>query len=91
LIQKKSLRRHKFEVHEAKQNTYVCGFNDCASTFTNFKDYRQHRATQHLSLECNICNKILKTKSGLKKHSLTHSQDRNFIPCSIPGCSKVFY
>jgi len=87
---KKSLRRHKLKVHEATENTYVCGFNDCARTFTNFKEYRQHRSTEHISLECNVCNKLFKTKSNLKKHMNTHSTDRTLIPCNVPGCSKVF-
>jgi len=84
---KNSLRQHKRKIHDPKK-TYQCDINGCQQNFVNYKDYRLHGKTEHLNLECNICNKIFKTQQNIKKHKLLHSTDRPLFKCS--DCEKSF-
>ena len=39
--------------------------------------------------ECSVCDRQFSLLSTLRKHQLTHQDDRPFT-CDFPGCSKMF-
>ncbi|KAK2502713.1 hypothetical protein MC885_008960 [Smutsia gigantea] len=48
---------------------------------------RQHSSPQNSRLDCSLCGKMFRNTSSLKKHYLSHSQERNHVCVT---CSKAF-
>ncbi|KAK2491824.1 hypothetical protein MC885_003194 [Smutsia gigantea] len=51
------------------------------------KGRRQHSSPQNSRLDCSLCGKMFRNTSSLKKHCLSHSQERKHV-CGT--CSKAF-
>lgn len=70
-------------------NTYVCEI--CGRTYKKKNSYKRHIARSHLGLttkaQCSVCERVLSSKEHLRRHMLTHTDERNWV-CST--CGKCF-
>ncbi|XP_023294105.2 putative uncharacterized protein DDB_G0277255 [Lucilia cuprina] len=56
--------------------------SDCGSTFSQQKTLREHCCKKgDSSLKCNVCEKLMSSKSSLKLHLLTHSDGEKLYKC----------
>lgn len=70
-------------------NSYVCEI--CGRTYKKKNSFKRHIARAHLGLtvkaQCAVCQKVLSSKEHLRRHMLTHTDERNWV-CST--CGKCF-
>ncbi|XP_065212561.1 zinc finger protein 2-like isoform X1 [Planococcus citri] len=70
-------------------NTFVCEI--CGRTYKKNNSYKRHIARTHLGLtakaQCTVCQRVLSSKEHLRRHMLTHTDERNWV-CST--CGKCF-
>lgn len=70
-------------------NSYVCEV--CGRTYKKKNSYKRHIARSHLGLttkaQCSVCQRVLSSKEHLRRHMLTHTDERNWV-CST--CGKCF-
>ena len=88
---KSHLTKHKLEIHLAVHNDelqkYFC--NVCKSYHQNKEAVKKHENKVKIdeTFNCDICDKKLKSKSGLKYHKKSHiyDADEEKIECTICG------
>nr|CAI5862042.1 unnamed protein product [Callosobruchus analis] len=83
-----SLDKHTRIEHEGFR--YECEF--CDRSFKDIRLYRQHVATHSKDYiapgyRCNVCDKVIHTKSGMRKHKLAHAGSNKTV-CDV--CGKAF-
>ncbi|XP_054163971.1 zinc finger protein 143-like [Oppia nitens] len=88
------LRYHERTYHERESTKWLkCQYIDCQfETFTDSK-MLSHINVKHLNVKtfvCPIsgCNKALKSKDSLQRHSLIHTN--TLISCDFDGCQRRF-
>jgi hypothetical protein len=88
--QKHHLKTHVFS-HSEKIN-FECDFNGCKKSFKNKNNLRNHKKIHFgkmFACVWPLCKFQTKYRGGLKRHLLTHSEERKF-KCHYEGCDKQF-
>jgi len=92
-----ALKRHLDRHHLGKkENTYVCGYEDCGHSFENYAILRKHVKDKHGQsvdrFKCPECGKAgFRDKRDMNKHYAVHfPETRKLFPCDIDSCTKSF-
>ncbi len=70
-------------------STYMCEI--CGRTYRKKNSYKRHIVRNHMGqtakAQCLVCERVLSSKEHLRRHMLTHTDERNWV-CST--CGKRF-
>eukprot|EP00090_Calanus_glacialis_P017513 TRINITY_DN27253_c0_g1_i1.p1 TRINITY_DN27253_c0_g1~~TRINITY_DN27253_c0_g1_i1.p1 ORF type:complete len:510 (-),score=150.00 TRINITY_DN27253_c0_g1_i1:73-1602(-) len=93
--QKAFLSSYALKVHvriHTKEKPFVCSYSMCVMAFATLYRLNAHKRL-HTGDTFNCkdtgCNKLFTTKSDLKKHVRTHTNERPYA-CENAGCGKAF-
>jgi KRAB domain-containing zinc finger protein len=80
--------RPQFERHQRKHYARTFGCSSCSKTYPSKGSLRLHISTKHMGLkpvpcECNVCGRVLKSRSNLVVHMRSHGQ--RSLECSVCG------
>ena len=88
----RNLEKHMDNVHnENRERIHPCA--DCGKLF-----FKPEHAQKHRSMNCIVtpenhvctqCSKTFKSANAVKRHLLTHSDERT-VPCDLDGCTMLF-
>jgi len=93
--QKAFLSSYALKVHvriHTKEKPFVCTFNMCVMAFATLYRLNAHKRLHTgdtFNCKATDCSKLFTTKSDLKKHNRTHTNERPYA-CETVGCGKAF-
>lgn len=70
---------------DSNENETSC--RECNKAFANRDDYLKHKINHKKTFECDVCQKIFRTRLHLKVHFPTHMEIKPFL-CDV--CSRPF-
>lgn len=93
--QKAFLSSYALKVHvriHTKEKPFVCAYSMCVMAFATLYRLNAHKRLHTgdtFNCKEDSCNKLFTTKSDLKKHVRTHTNERPYA-CDNVGCGKAF-